>query len=127
MVELNELAAERRYAAWLRWGTWIGLGLLVLAFAAYLAGMAPHTPIERLPEIWKAAAARPASHWTTLLPASDMLMLAAIAFLTTCSIPCLAAVLPVFRRRGDTAFVVICLLQVAVLVLAASGILTMAH
>jgi hypothetical protein len=125
MVELNGLAAEKRYAAWLRWGTYVGLGLLVLAFIAYLAGLPPHFPIAQLPEIWKEPATRPPLRWAAMLPASDMLVIAAIAFLTTCSIACLAAVLPVFRRHGETAFVVICVLQVAVLVLAASGLLSM--
>ena len=131
-MELTDLPdAQKTYARWLAWGTRIGLALLVGAFVLYLGGLAPHVPIERLPDLWKGSAARllaetglaPGWAWAALLPRGDMLALAAIGILSTCSVACLAAVLPIFRRRGERAFVVICVLQIAVLALAASGLL----
>jgi hypothetical protein len=130
------LAAQRRYARWLVRGTRLGLVLLVLGFAAYATGLvAPHVPIERLPSLWRQAASnlldetgvRAGWGWAELLHRSDMIALAGIALLASCSIPCLAAAMPVFKRRGETIFVAICILQIAVLVLAASGILVSAH
>jgi hypothetical protein len=131
-MELTPDAAQRRYARWLAWGTRIGLAFLIVGFLAYLFGFAPHVPIERLPALWERPATellaetnlRPGWHWATLVHRSDMLVLAAIAFLTSCSVACLAAVLPLFRQRGETAFVIICVLQIAVLLVAASGWLT---
>ena len=130
-MELMSPDAQKTYARWLMWGTRIGLALLVAAFVLYLAGLAPHVPIERLPDLWNGSAARlltetklaPGWAWAALIPRADMLVLAAIAILSTCSVACLAAVLPIFRRRGERAFVVICVLQVAVLAVAASGVL----
>lgn len=129
-------AAPRRYAIWLLWGTRIGLALLVIALIAYVAGfLAPHVPIERTAAMWSQPAAamveatglRASWAWARHLDRSDMLALAAIALLASCSIPCVAAVIPVFARRRERVLVGICVLQVAVLLLAASGLLTGAH
>ena len=136
-MELTEArdAIQLRYARWLAWGTRAGLACLVLAFAAYLFGIAPHVPIERLPALWELSAPqllretgmKPGWHWASLLHRSDMLLLAAIALLSSISIACVAAVVPAFAKRGDRVFVAICVLQIAVLLLAASGLLASAH
>ena len=136
-MELNEARdpIQRRYALWLAWGTRLGLACLILAFAAYLFGVAPHVPIERLPALWELSAPqllnetgmRAGWHWASLLHRSDMLLLAAIALLSSISVACVAAVVPAFAKRGDRVFVAICVLQIAVLLLAASGLLASAH
>jgi hypothetical protein len=136
-MELNEAhdPIQRRYALWLAWGTRLGLAFLVLAFAAYLLGVAPHVPIERLPALWQLSAPEllretglePGWQWASLLHRSDMLLIAAIALLSSISVACVAAVLPAFARRGDRVFVAICVLQVGVLLLAASGLLAGIH
>ena len=129
-------AAPKRYATWLQWGTRVGLTLLVIAFIAYVAGiLAPHVAIERTAALWNQPAAamvqatglQQAWAWAQHLGRSDMLALAAIALLASCSIPCIAAVIPVFAHRQERILVGICVLQVAVLLLAASGLLTAAH
>lgn len=132
-MELN--AAQRLYARCLTWGTRIGLFVLAASFIAYLAGLPPHVPIERLPEVWKlssaellaATGARGGWSWAAFLPASDMLVLAAIAVLSACSIPCLLASAGAFGRSRERVLVAICLLEVAVLLLAASALLTVGH
>jgi len=130
------LAAQERYARWLAWGMRLGLAFVALGFVAYVTGLlAPHVPIERLPTLWGRSAAelleqtgvRAGWEWPTLVHRSDMLVLAAIALLASCSIPCLAAVIPVFSRRRESIFVGICILQIAVLIVAASGVLSGAH
>lgn len=138
-MELNAardaLEAQERYGRWLAWGTRLGLALLVLGFVAYVAGfVAPHVPIERLPELWGRPASelleqtgvRPGWGWAAVIHRSDMLVLAAIALLASCSIPCLAAVIAIFRARGERILAVICVLEIAILVLAASGLLAVA-
>ena len=62
-----------------------------------------------------------------MLPLGDMLVLAAIAFLASCSIVCLLLALVIFRSGGERAFAAICALQVLVLMLAASGVLSAGH
>jgi hypothetical protein len=134
-LELIPDSAQRRYARALAWGARIGIALLVLGFAAYLFGLTPHIPIERVPGLWsrpssellEQAGLRPGWHWAALVHRSDMLVLAAIAFLATCSLGALAAVVPIFHRRREYVFVAICILQVVVLLLAASGVLTGGH
>lgn len=137
-MELNatgSLAAQRRYARWLAWGTRLGLGLLILGFVAYISGVAPHVPIETLPQLWGRPSAellaqtgvRPGWGWAAFLPRSDMLVMAAIGVLASSSIPCLLAVAPVFAKSRERAFLAICVLEVAVLALAASGILAGGH
>ena len=128
-MELSGDRAQRAYARWLAWGTRVGLASLVLAFVAYLAGAGPHVPIERLPELW----AQPAAHllaqsgstpgwsWANNLMRSDMLALAAIGLLATCSVPALLAALAAFARDGERSLTAVCLLTVVVLLLAASG------
>jgi hypothetical protein len=131
----SALQAQLRYALWLKWGARVGLALLAAGFAAYVLGWKPHVPIEQLPSIWgrpaadylQSAGLRPGWHWAALLHRSDMLALGAIALLASCSIPCLAAVIPEFARRRERVFVAICVLEIAVLVIAASGLVALPH
>lgn len=127
--------AQLHYARWLAWGTRVGLALLVLAFAAYASELlAPHVAFDRMPALWGQSAAafldatgvRAGWDWARLAHRGDMLVLAAIAFLASCSIACLAAVIPVFARRREGVLVAVCVLQIAVLLAAASGLLAAA-
>ena len=127
------LDAQRRYARFLLLTTRLGAALLVASFVAYAAGwVAPYVPIERLPSLWTLPAAdflreahiRPGwNGWAALILHGDMLVLGAIAILITSSILCLAAAMPLFWKRGERALVALCALQIAVLALAASGVL----
>jgi hypothetical protein len=121
------------YARILAWGTRIGLGMLVLSFLAYAFGLlAPHVPIEEMPKLWgapapaylQAAGLQPGWDWARFVHRADMLSLAAIAFLASCSLACLAAAARIFFRLGERPVAIICLLEIAVLALAASGVLT---
>lgn len=125
-----------RYALLLGWGTRIGLLALVLSFAAYLFGLVtPHVPLERLPSVWNQPVASylqltntPTGWgWLALLHRADMSNLVGIALLASCSIPPLLAVMQLFLKQRNIVFLVICALEVAVLLLAASGILSVGH
>jgi hypothetical protein len=127
------LAAQRRYARWLAWGTRIGVVLLALAFVLYVTGVVlPYVPIERLPELWHLSATEYLHRtgidagwhgWARLIGHGDMLVLGAIALLIGCSILCLAGVVPLFWQRRERLMALVCVLQIAVLALAASGLL----
>lgn len=127
---------QSRYALWLDATSKIGLAFLVAAFFAYVLDLLPaHVPLDKLPELWS----RPASDfmaetaspsgwgWLSLVHRGDILNLLGIALLAGGSLVCLLAVIPLYARRGDTAYVAVCSLQVAVLMLAASGLLGAGH
>lgn len=130
-IEPQSREAALRYARWLAWGTRVGLAMLALTFLAYVTGLAaPHMPVERMPEVWsspapaylRAAGIDAGWDWAQLLPRSDMLTLAAIAFLASWSIACLAAAARTFFRDGERTLGILCALEIVVLLAAASGL-----
>ncbi len=134
--ELHIAPEQIRYAEWLRWSGWFGLALLVVAALLYVAGvLAPHVPVDELPRVWKMPSRELAAHigghghwdWVALLHKGDMLSLLGIAVLAGCSALPLLAVVGIYLRRGDRLFALLCVLQVAVLVLAASGLVAVGH
>lgn len=127
---------QLRYARLLDWGTRIGLVVLILSFAAYVTGLLPgHVPVGELPAVWGLPVAQYLAQthtptgwgWLGLLGHGDVLGLAGIAWLAGVSVACLLALVPVYARRGDRVFVAICMAEVLVVALAASGILTGGH
>jgi hypothetical protein len=134
MIRLDERVSpeELRYAKVLDIGMKVGFVLLVLSFAAYVTGILPPlVSLDRLPEYWGLSAKEFAEAtnmprgwgWVRLIGKGDILTLASIAYLAAVSIVCSLAVLPIFTRRRDVVFLLITLLQMCVLVLAASDIL----
>lgn len=129
-------AEQLRYARWLEWGSRVGLGALVLIFLAYGLGLSePHVPHSRLPEVWNlpvsqflAATGLP-SGWGWLAHAhrGDIANLIGIGLLTGASLLALLALLPLYLRQGERLYAGLCLAEVAVLLLAASGLLTTGH
>jgi hypothetical protein len=127
---------QLRYARLLDWGTRLGLVVLVLSFASYVLGLAEsHVPVDRLPELWVHPVGRyleltqsPTGWgWLALIHRGDVAGLAGIAILAGCSLVCLLALVPLYLKRGDKAFAVLCVAEVAVVLLAASGVLTGGH
>ena len=124
------------YARLLDWGARLGLLVLVLSFAAYMLGLAEsHVPMRQLPELWEHPVGRyleltqsPTGWgWLALVHRGDVTGLVGIAILAGCSLACLLALVPLYWRRGDRAFVALCLAEVAVVLLAASGWLSAGH
>lgn len=127
----------QRYALLLDWGTRVGLLLLVLSFTAYVTGMlAPHVPLERLPSLWNLPvdAFHEMTHtpevfdWMALIQHGDRINMIGIAILAGSSVPPLLALIPLFlKQRNGIIYAVICALEAAVLLLAASGVLNAGH
>ena len=124
------------YAKLLDWGAKIGFAVLVAGFVNYMLGvLPPHVPVDRLPELWTlpladylARTSTPTGWgWLALLAKGEFAGLAGIAILSGCSLLCLIAVVAIYARRGDRVYATICVLEIAVLVLAASGVLTAGH
>jgi hypothetical protein len=136
-MRTDNVAPEQiRYAEWLRWSGWLGLALLVVAFLLYVTGLVPPAiPLAELPHLWRLPSHELlARHgvgggwsWVLALNRSDMLNLLGIAILSGCSVLPLLAVTGDYLRRGDRIFAALCVLQVGVLVLAASGFVAVRH
>jgi hypothetical protein len=127
---------QRRYALWLDRFSRIGFALLVAAFGAHLVGLLPsHVASERLPELlalpldrYLEATGTPVGWgWLALATHGEFASLFGIAFLAGCSIACLASIVPLYGRRSDRIYVAICLLEVATLLAAATGLVTGGH
>jgi hypothetical protein len=127
---------QLRYAHVLEWGARIGLAAAVLAFALYVSGVLPgRVPLEELSALWSLPLAdylqRSATPvgwgWVKLAMHGDFASIVGIAILSSVSVACLAAVLPIYTRRSDRVYAILCVLAIGVLVLAASGLLVVKH
>jgi len=127
---------QLRYARWLDWGTHLGLLVLAITFGAYLLGWLPaRVPLHELPAQWHLpvdefrliTGAVQGWDWLAQLQHGDAAGLLGIALLAACSLPCLLALVPLYLRAGDRAYAAICVAEVAVLLLAASGVLSTGH
>jgi hypothetical protein len=127
---------QLRYARVLEWGARLGLAAAVLAFALYIAGILPgRVPLEELPTFWSLPLAdylqRSATpvgwKWIGLAMHGDFASIIGIALLSSVSVACLAAVLPIYARRADRVYAILCVLAIGVLALAASGVLVVGH
>jgi hypothetical protein len=134
--QASQSPPQLRYAFLVEWGTRIGLLVLALSFIAYAGGLVPaHVPLERLPHLWSqplsdyvAATGSPTGWaWLQLLHRSDVLGLAGIAILSVSSVVGLLALVPLYVALRDRTFVVLCLLQALVVLLAASGLVSGGH
>jgi len=131
----EEALAEEQlaYARVLDAGMRLGLLALLVTAAVYLLGLAPpHIPVADLPRYWSlpvakylAAAGIPTGWaWVSMVHKGDFLNFVGIAFLSGVTIVCYLAISPIFFRRRDTVYAWLSILEVAVLALAASGLLT---
>lgn len=132
------------YAKILAIGMYLGLGTLLVTFTLYVTGIVtPAVPIEELPNYWTLSAheyLEAINHdflhresivvgwgWLAVLNKGDYLNFAGIAFLALVTIACYLGILPTPFRKKDWIYGTIAILEVLVLVLAASGIVTGGH
>lgn len=132
-VEQSQSPPQLRYALLLEWGTWIGMAILVASFAGYVFGWLPaQVAPQDLPRFWslplagylQQTGAPVGWSWLRLLAHGDMLGLAGIAVLAGSSALALLALVPMYIAGRDRAFLVLVVLQVLVLLGAASGLAT---
>ncbi len=129
-------AEQRAYADALDIGMKIGFVMLVLSFSLYFFGfITPHVPFEDLPKYWgmPVNAYLHAAHvptgwgWLTLAHKGDFANFLGIAFLSAVTVFCYLRILPLLWQSNDRIYFGIAVLEVAVLLLAASGILVVGH
>ncbi len=118
------------YARVLDWGVGIGLVVLVVTFVIGAFGLLPsQVPPARLPELWSHSAARFLAEtgvpsgwgWIALLNRGDMLGHTGIAILAGTSTLGLLRLVPMALADRDRLFAALCVAEVVVLVVAASG------
>ncbi len=132
MAEGRIAEEQVAYANVLNIGMYLGLLALIVTFIVYVSGMLQSfVPIEELPKYWGMKAedyvhalnAPTGWGWVAMIGKGDYLNFIGIAALAGLTILCYLAMLPILIRKKDTPYVVIAVLEVAVLLLAASGIL----
>lgn len=120
------------YANLLSKGMLFGLAVLIITFLIYVSGVLPsYIPIDELPQHWgkrvytfnQDLGLPTGWGWVKNVGKGDYLNFVGIALLSGLTIVCYSAIMPILKRKKDTAFFFIALAEVLVLVLAASGIL----
>jgi hypothetical protein len=120
------------YANILNKGMLVGLLGLVVTFIIYGAGiLEPKIPLDQVQNYWvmpvseylQLSGIHAGWAWLGNLGQGDMLNFLPIAFLSLLTIICYLAILPGLMRKKDTAYVVLVIIEVVVLIVAASGIL----
>jgi hypothetical protein len=130
--EIEATEEQITYAHLLNHGMRIGLILLTITFIIYVAGiMPPYLQVEDLPKYWSLSVhdyleqthIQPGWAWLSLLRKSDFLNFIGIALLAGVTIVCYIRVIPIFFSKKDKVYGVLAIIEVLVLVLAASGLL----
>jgi hypothetical protein len=129
-------AEQMRYARVLDIGSKVGFVTLVAGFFAYVTGaLDAHVAVGQLPGLWtlslaeylRATQTPTGWGWIAYLHKGEFAGLLGIAVLAGCSVACLAAITLLYARRGDRAYAAICILEIVVMLLAASGTLAVSH
>jgi hypothetical protein len=132
-AEKNKASEEQMaYAGVLNIGMWLGLAILVVTFIIYVSGILPtYVPINDLPKYWTMRVhdfnhvmnAPTGWGWLAHVGKGDYLNFVGIAMLSGLTILCYIVILPILKRKKDTAYFIIAIAEILVLSLAASGLL----
>ena len=131
--DLEHVSAEQKaYATLLMYGCWTGIGIMVLTYFLYLSGiMEPFITIDRVTDLWHLPSDEFSKRldipggwgWTALLGYGDFLNFIGIVILGALTIVGYLMLIPAYIKKKDYLFTTIAIVEVLVLVLAASGIL----
>jgi hypothetical protein len=130
--KLQATEEQLAYAKLLDLGMKLGLLTLVITFIIYLSGIfTPFIPVQDLPNYWKlpvteyleVTGIHTGWSWVLLVGRGDFLNFIPIAFLAGVTILCYVRIIPILFRKKDMTYAVLALIEVFVLVLAASGVL----
>ncbi len=134
-VTSNDQAVTKEqllYTGVLRVLSKIGLGLLVVTFILYVGKLLPpKIPFEELSKYWslsceeylRATGIQPGWSWLYLLGHGDFVTFLAISFLAAVTSICYLSIIPSYLQRGDKIYGSLAIIEVVVLIIAASGIL----
>ena len=121
------------YANILFWGGWSGLAILVVTYILYVTGIiAPHVPLDVVTQVWTKPVHAYLTQgqvphgwgWVRLLNTGDFLNFVGIAILAALTMVAFVPLIPAFLRKGDKLYALIAILEILVLVAAASGLVS---
>lgn len=130
--KLKATEEQLAYAKLLDLGMKTGIVLIFITFMLYVFGiLTPHIPVNDLPKYWsmsvkdylKATDIHTGWSWLYMLGKGDFVNFLGIAFLSGVTILCYIRIIPIFIKKKDTVYAVFAVIEVLVLVLAASGVL----
>ena len=141
MKESSDLSAvvrieQLRYARLLDVTSRLGFVALLAGFVAYATGwLELHVTVAELPQLWSLPLGDYLTRtqsptgwaWIAHLHKGEYAGLLGIALLSGCSIVCLASIVPLYARRRDIVYAILCLLEILVLLVAASGAVMPGH
>jgi len=133
-VETTAASEEQvTYANILSYGTYIGLATMVVTFFLYVGKiLEPVIPIDQLPHFWTMKVTDYMHEcnlphgwgWVNYASHGDFANFIGIAFLAGLTIVAYIRILPILIKKKDTPYVVMAVVEILILVLAASGVLT---
>ena len=132
------------YAVWLEKGMLIGLVLLITTFVLYVFGIIrPVIPPDELSDYWGMPVkdylaavnsdfllmdqAPTGWAWLKLINKGDYMNFLPIAVLSGITILCYGVIVPVFRKKGEKAYMLMTIAEVVILALAAGGLFAVGH
>ncbi len=124
---------QTAYANLLFYGCWIGLAVMIVTYLIYVLGLVtPHVLPQDIPLYWgqsvqhylTAAQVPSGWGWTALLGNGDFLNFIGIVVLAGMTLVCYIRIIPILIQEKDRLMITIAVIEVIVLVLAASGILS---
>lgn len=130
--ELKATEEQIAYAKLLDIGMKLGLLSLIITFIVYVFGiLTPHVPVNLLPQYWTMPVKTYLHEtgiphgwaWLSMIGKGDILNFTGIAFLAGVTILCYIRIIPILFRKKDNIYGVLAIVEVLVLVLAASGLL----
>ena len=131
------LTARREiYASWLEFIAKTGLVLIVVSFTLYVFEIVQaYTGIKEISHYWSLSASEYMKQtgyhggwaWTRLVHKSDFMNFVGISLLAGATVVWYVRVLPVFLKEKDSVLAWICVIQILVMTLAASGVLSAGH
>ncbi len=129
---LKPMPEQIAYANILFIGAWTGIVLMVITYLIYIGGiLQPHVEVTLITQNWDKGVDEflEMTHsphgwgWITLLGKGDFLNFLGVGLLAVLTTVCYLLLIAGYKKRRDWAYFVIAILEVAVLSLAASGIL----
>jgi hypothetical protein len=130
--KLKATEEQLAYARLLDMGMKAGLLLLIITFLIYLTAIIkPYIPRHEVSQYWgysvhkylEVTGIQPGWSWLNMIGKSDFMNFIGIAFLAGVTVICYIRIIPILFRKNDRVYAFIAILEVLVLVLAASGIL----
>ena len=125
---------QMRYARVLQVLSRSGLFVLIVGFFIYVGGLVPAiVPVKRIPgllhlranDFVKETGMPTGWDWVHQLDKGEVISGLGVIYLSLATIVCFLAILPLVLRKKDIPYITIVVLELLVLILSASGIITM--